>query len=105
MSNISLAKTGLNKNRLTLAEIDKRWLQAGQNCLDRVWKKGSLEKGSLEKGSFQTSPFLGILENLEIWVILENPKTVENKEQSDHFLETPENPEIFEIPPVRRPLS
>ena len=40
--------------------------------------------------------------------ILGNPQTVENKGESDHFLEILENfeiLEILEIPPVKRPLS
>ena len=41
----------------------------------------------------------------------ENPQTVENRGESDHFLEILENLEtletleIVEIPPVKRPLS
>ena len=49
------------------------------------------KRGLLEKGSFQKSPFLEILE------ILENPQSVENKGESDHFLEALENLEILEI--------
>ena len=53
------------------------------------------KRALLEKGSFQKSPFSRDLENLEILEILENPQTVENKEESDHFLEIPENLETF----------
>ena len=50
----------------------------------------------LEKGSFQKSPFsLEILENLEILEILENPQTLENKGESDHFLEILEDSREF----------
>ena len=67
------------------------------------------EKGGLlEKGSFQRSPFLDILENLEILEFLENRQTVEKKGENDHFLEILENLEILEIveiPPMKRPLS
>ena len=64
----------------------------------------------MEKGSCQKSPFPEILENLEIQnlEILDNPQTVENKGDSDHFLEVLEHLEILEIlelPPVERPLS
>ena len=58
-----------------------------------------------KKGSFQKSPFLDILENVEI---LENPQTVENKGESNQFLEIIENLEILEIlefPRVKRPLA
>ena len=61
------------------------------------------EKGSSGKGVFQKSPL--ILENLEIPEILKNSQTVENKGESDHFLENLEILEILEIPPVKRPLS
>ena len=66
------------------------------------------KKGSFGKGSFQKSPFLEILENLEILEFLENPQTVEKKGDSDHFQEILENLEILEtleISPVKRPLS
>ena len=62
----------------------------------------------MEKGSFQKSPFLEILENLEILEFLENSLTVEKKGDSDHFLEILqilENLEILEISPAKRPLS
>ena len=55
------------------------------------------KRGLLEKGSFQKSPFLEILENLEILEILENPHTLENKGKSGENLEIPENLEILEI--------
>ena len=42
------------------------------------------------------------LENLEILEILENPQTLENKGESDHFSRVLE---ILEIPPAKRPLS
>ena len=48
------------------------------------------------------------LENVETLEILENPQTVENKGETDNFLEILENLEtleILEIPPVKRPLS
>ena len=48
---------------------------------------------------FRRAKILEILENLEILEILENPRTVENQGESDHFLE------ILENPPVKRPLS
>ena len=43
-------------------------------CMIRVQTRGLLEKGSS-----QQSPFLEILENLEILEILVNPQTLENK--------------------------
>ena len=49
----------------------------------------------------------GSRENLEDLEILENPQTVENKRESDHFLEILENVEsleILEMPRVKRPL-
>ena len=49
------------------------------------------KRGLLEKGSFQESPF-------------ENPQTLKNKGESDHFLEILENLEtleILEISPVK----
>ena len=49
--------------------------------------------------------FLEILENLEMLEFLENSHMVENKGESDHFLENLEILEILEIPPVKRPLS
>ena len=55
------------------------------------------------------SLFLEILDNLEILEILENPQTVENKGESDHFLleilENLEILEILEILPAKGPLS
>ena len=66
------------------------------------------KKGLLEKGSFQKSPFSRDLENPEILEILENPQTVENLGEADHFpeiLETLEILEILEISAVKRPLS
>ena len=67
------------------------------------------KRGLLEKGSFQKSPFSrDSREFREILEILENPQTVENKGESDLFLEILENIEILEIleiPPVKRPLS
>ena len=70
-----------------------------------LWiRKSGSEKGSSGKGVFQKKvDFLEILEDLEI---LESPQTVENKEESNHLLEIPENLGILvEIPPVKRPLS
>ena len=66
--------------------------------------------GHLGKGSFQRSPFSrdATLENSEILEIVKNPQIVENKGESDYFLEALENLEILEpleIPPVRRHLS
>ena len=58
------------------------------------------KKGSFGKGVFRKVQFLGILENSE------NPQTVENKGESDHFLEFFENldnVEILETLPVKRP--
>ena len=67
---------------------------------EKYCKLGS-EKGVFwKKGSPQQSRFLEILETLEILEILENPQTVENKGESDHFLENQEILEILEIPPV-----
>ena len=60
------------------------------------------KRGLLEKGSFGKGVFLEILENLEI---LESPQTLENKRESDHFLEILEIFESLEIPPVKRPLD
>ena len=48
------------------------------------------------------------LETLEILEILENPQTVENKGESDHFPEIPgdfEIPEIPDTPRAKGPLS
>ena len=59
-------------------------------CKDLFQKKGSFGKGVFSEE------------------ILENPQTVENKGESDHFLEILVNleiSEILEIPPVKRPLS
>ena len=77
-------------------------------------KSGSEKDFLLQTGSFQKSPFLEILENVEIQEILENRQTVENKGESNHFLEILEDLEILEIlkdleilelPPAKRPLS
>ena len=69
------------------------------------WLKSGSEKGVFWKRClFRKVHFL---ENAEILEILENPQTVENKGESDHFLEILENLEILEIleiPPVERPL-
>ena len=51
-----------------------------------LWKRGLFE------GVFSESPFLEILEILEFLELLENLQTVENKGESDHFLEILENP-------------
>ena len=65
----------------------------------RILVSGS-EKGVFwKRGLFRNDHFLEILESHEI---PQNPQTVENKGESDQFLEIPE---ILEIPPVRRPLS
>ena len=46
------------------------------------------EKGVFwKRGLFRKVHLLETLENLEILEILENPQTVENKGESDHFLE------------------
>ena len=55
--------------------------------LFRVRKKGVFWK----RGLFRKVNFLEILENLEILEIVENPQTLENKGESDHFLEILEN--------------
>ena len=64
------------------------------------------EKGVFwKRGLFRKIHFPEIPENLEI---LENSQTVENKGESDHFLEILENLEILEIleiSPAKRPLS
>ena len=61
------------------------------------------EKGVFwKRGLFRKSPFLDILENLEILTV------AKKKGDSDHFLEILENPkilEILEISPAKRPLS
>ena len=53
----------------------------------------------MEKGVARKAHFLKILEkfNVEILEVLENPQTLENKGDSDHFLEILENLEILEI--------
>ena len=69
----------------------------------------SLRKGVFgRRGSFQKRPSSrdsrDYLKSLEI---LESPRTVEKKGESDHFPEILENLEILEIteiPPVKRPL-
>ena len=55
----------------------------------------------MEKGSFQKSPFLEILREI---LDLENPQTVDNKGESDHFLKILEILEILEIRPVKDPF-
>ena len=78
-----------------------------RNAGNRDRKKGSFGKGVFSK-KVHFLEILEILENLEILEILEileNPQTVGNKGESDHFLEIQENLEILEIPPVKRPLS
>ena len=65
------------------------------------------KKGVFEKELFQKSALSEKSREFSR-EILENPQTVENKEESDHFLETLENSEILEIleiPPVKKPLS
>ena len=67
-------------------------------------KLGS-EKGVFwSRGNFRKSPFLEILENLEMLEILQNPLTAENKGESDQCQEIQENAEILEIPPSKGPL-
>ena len=56
---------------------------------------GSETKGFLEKGSFRKVHFLDDLEDSEIVAIPENPQTVENKGESDHFLEIMEIARFF----------
>ena len=51
-----------------------------------------------KRGLFSKVHFLEILENFEVLEILESPQTLENKGESNHFLE------ILEIPPVNRPF-
>ena len=48
---------------------------------------GSEEGVFWRRGLFSKVHFLEILENFEILEILENPQTVKNKGESDHFLE------------------
>ena len=55
-----------------------------------------------KRGLFREAHFPEILENLEILEIVENPQTLANKGESDHFLEIPE---ILDIPPMERPLA
>ena len=45
------------------------------------------KRGLFRKVHFLEVHFLEVLENLKILEILENPQTVENKGESDHFLE------------------
>ena len=54
----------------------------------------------MEKGSFKKSPSSRAYREF-----IEKPQTVENKGESDHFLEILETSEILEISPVKRPLS
>ena len=71
--------------------------------------ESNLRSGS-EKGVFwKRGLFRKVHENLvkEILGILENRQTLENKGESDHFLEILESLEILEIPeilPAKRPL-
>ena len=74
------------------------------NVIFRVRKRGLLEKWSFGKGVFWKRGLLEIRDSRD----LENPQTLENKGESDRFLESLENlenVEILEIPPVKRPLS
>ena len=65
--------------------------EVAPSCSCRIQKK----KGSFGKGVLSEEPsFLEILENLEI---LQNPQTLENKGESDHFLEILDNSENLEI--------
>ena len=80
------------------SDFTKIWVRT-KFCSFSFTKSGS-EKGVFwKRGLFREVHFPEILENLEILEILENPQNVENKGESDHFLET------REIPPVKRPLS
>ena len=70
------------------------------------------KRGLLEKGSFQRSPFSRDSSEFRESRDFREPQTLENKGESDHFLEILENLEILdsnleilEIPPVKRPLS
>ena len=66
------------------------------------------KRGLLEKGSFQRSPFSRDSREFRDSRDFREPQTLENKGESDHFLEILENLEILEIleiPPVKRPLS
>ena len=71
---------------------------------------GNGKRGLWEKGSFQSHTnvhCLDILKTSEILEIPESHHSVENKGESDHFLERPENLEMLETPkilPARRPL-
>ena len=62
------------------------------------------KRGLLEKGSFQASRFSRDSRACGDLEFLENPQTVENKGESDHFLEILQSLEILEIPPVKRPF-
>ena len=53
-------------------------------------QEGGVDSRGFESGLLEKGPF----KNLEI---LENPQTVENKGESDHFLEILENLGILEI--------
>ena len=65
--------------------------QANTDKCEQTQTSGS-EKGVFWKRGL--SKKVHFLENLEILEILENPQTVENKEESDHFLKILENIEI-----------
>ena len=58
--------------------------------------------GSEKKGLFRKIRLAEIPENLEILEILENRQTLENKGESDHFLD---NLGILETPSSKRSLS
>ena len=66
---------------------------------------GFRKRGLLERGLFRKVHFLEIRESLEILEILENPQTVENKGECEHFLEILEILKTLEIPPAKRSLS
>ena len=62
--------------------------------LPSAFISGSEKRVFWKRGLFRKVHFPEILENLEILEILETPQTVENKGESDHFLETLENLEM-----------
>ena len=63
----------------------------------RPTKVGFGERGLLEKGSFQKSPFSRDSREFRDSRDFREPQTVENKRESDHFLEILENLETLEI--------
>ena len=85
--------------------MHEKCLKNAQKTLDlkiRVFSGGfsnpTLCHSRRERGLFRKVNFLEILENSEILEsrdFVENPQTVENKGETDHFLEILENVEIF----------